>query len=220
MKKTIYAAFIFAAIGMTACGEQEEKAEGTTDQDATEVTTENYSLNVGESSLEWRAAWVMPTEDGGMEEAKNHTGTINVTEGNVAVTGDDVTGEFHIDLTSIEVTDLGPEDGKGKLESHLKGQNEEKGQDDFFNTNEFTTAKVHVKEVKDGMAHVVLNVIGIELEQKVEVSTSVDGDKMMMHGEFDFDMSELGFAMTEPNPEEGNINPSIGFHLHLVLDKK
>lgn len=220
MKKTIYAAFIFAALGMTACGEQEEKIEATEDQDVAEVTTENYSLNVGESSLKWRAAWVMPTEDGGMEEAKNHTGTINVTEGNVAVTGDDVTGEFQIDLTSIEVTDLGPEDGKGNLEAHLKGQDEEKDPNHFFNTNEFTSAKVHVKEIKDGMAHVVLNVIGIEVEQKVEVKTSVDGDKMMMHGEFDFDMSELGFAMTEPNPEEGNINPSIGFQLHLVLDKK
>jgi hypothetical protein len=209
MKKTFYAAFVFAALGMTACGEQEEK-----------VTTENYSLNAGESSLEWRAAWVMPTEDGGLEEAKHHTGKISVTEGSVSVTGDDVTGDFKIDLTSIEVTDLGPEDGKGNLEAHLMGQDEEKDPDHFFNTNEFTTAKVHVKEIVDGMAHIVLSVIGIELEQKVELSTSTEGDKMMMHGEFDFDMSDLGFAMTEPNPEEGNINPTVGFHLHLVLDKQ
>jgi hypothetical protein len=223
MKKTFYAAFIFAAFGMTACGEQTENAEETTEEETTEVeevTTENYSLNAEESSLEWRAAWVMPTEDGALEEAKHHTGTINVTDGSVAVTGEEVKGDFNIDLTSIEVTDLGPEDGKGNLEAHLMGKDEEKDPNHFFNTNEYTTAKVHVKEVVDGMAHVVLSVIGIEVEQKVEVETSMEGDKMMMHGEFDFDMSELGFAMTEPNPEEGNINPTIGFKLHLVLDKQ
>lgn len=223
MKKTFYAAFIFAALGMTACGEQTENTEETTQEEGTEteeVSTENYSLNAEESSLEWRAAWVMPADDGSLQEAKHHTGKINVTGGSVAVAGDEVKGDFEIDLTSIEVTDLGPEDGKGNLEAHLMGKDEEKDPNHFFNTSEYTTAKVHVKEIVDGMAHVVLNVIGIELEQKVEVETSMDGDQMMMKGNFDFDMSGLGFAMTEPNPEEGNINPTIGFKLNLVLDKQ
>lgn len=220
MKKTFYAAFIFAAFGMTACGEAEESTAETTQEEAVEeVTTETYTLNAAESTLEWRAAWVMPTEDGGIEEAKHHKGTINVTEGTATATGDDISGDFQIDLTSIEVTDLESGEGKESLEAHLMGQDEEKDPSHFFNTNEFTTAKVHVKEIVDGMAHVVLSVMGIELEQKVAISANTSEDQMMMHGEFEFDMTDLGFAMTEPNPEDGNINPSIGFHLHLTLDK-
>lgn len=215
MKKAAYAAFMVAAFGLTSCGGSEETVE-----EVEEVTTSEYTLNTEETKLEWRAAWVIPAEDGSLTEAKFHTGTINVTDGSVTSTGNDVMGDFQIDLTSIEVTDLGPEDGKGGLEAHLMGKKEDKDPNHFFNTNEFTTAKVHVKEIVDGMAHVVLSVLGIEIEQKVAISTTTEGDKMMMHGEFEFDMTNLNFAMTEPNPTDGNINPSIGFHLHAVLDKK
>lgn len=224
MKKTIYAAFIFAAFGMTACGEQEEvaKDDKTSGEDKQEeVTSETYGLNAGETELAWRAAWVMPNEDGEiLDEAKHHEGTISITEGELTKEGDDVSGSFIIDLTSITVTDLEEEDGKGKLEAHLTGTDEEKPEDDFFNTNEFTNATVDINSIENGVADITINVIGMEINETVELEVSESGDQMMMHGEFDIDMSALGFAMTEPNTEEGNINPTIGFQLHLVLDKK
>lgn len=221
MKKTMYAAFIFAAFGMTACGEQE--AEGTEQEgqetNQEEVVSESYALNAGESKLEWRAAWVMQTEDGGTQEAKHHTGTIDVSEGEVEVEGEEVQGTFTIDLTSINVTDLEGEKKQG-LESHLKGTNEEKPEDDFFNTNEFMNASVVLNSVVDGVADLTISIIGVEINEKVDVKTTMEDDKMMMQGEFDVDFSSLGMAMTEPDPENGNINPSIGFNLHLVLDKE
>ena len=224
MKKTIYAALIFAAFGMTACGE--EAAEDTTakEEKKDKKSTKNYSLNAEESKLEWRAAWVVPTEDGGQEEDKNHRGIINVTDGKVKVTGKDVSGDFTIDLTSIEVTDLEPEEGKDGLEAHLKGTSEKEGkkEDDFFNTNEFTNASVKLNSLKDGKADITIKVIGVELNETVELTSSTEGDKMTMHGEFSIDMTPLNLAMTEPDPEapeEGNINPEIGFKLHLVLNK-
>lgn len=221
MKKTMYAAFIFAALGMTSCGEQEAEASNdeATGNDEKEVVSESYKLNAGESVLEWRAAWVMQTEDGGAKEANNHTGTIDVTEGNVSVEGEEVKGIFTIDLTSINVTDL-EGDKKQGLESHLKGTNEEKDEDDFFNTKEYMNATVSLNSVNDGVADITLNVIGVEINEKVEVQTSMEDDKMMMHGEFKFDLSALDMAMTETDPENGNIDTSIGFKLHLVMDKE
>lgn len=223
MKKTVYAAFIFAALGMTACGEQEGETsneEGTEKEEKQEeVVSESYKLNAGESMLEWRAAWVMQTEDGGKEEAKHHTGTIDVTEGNVSVEGEDVEGTFTIDLTSINVTDLDGDEKQG-LESHLKGTNEEKEADDFFNTDEYMNASVVLNSFKDGVADLTISVIGVELNEQVEVETSMKDGKMMMHGEFNIDLATLDMAMTETDPENGNIDTSIGFKLHLVMDKE
>ena len=223
MKKTIYAAFIFAAFGMTACGEEQSSSaeETTSSEEVEEVETHNYALNASETSLEWRAAWIMPNEEGEViQEAKNHTGTISLTEGELSKTGDDVSGSFIIDLTSIVVTDLEEEDGKGALEAHLMGTDEEKPVDDFFNTNDFAKGTVDINSIENGMADITINVIGIELNEVVELEVSETDNQMKMHGEFDVDMSALGFAMTETNTEEGNINPTVGFKLHLVLDKE
>lgn len=222
MKKTIYAAFIFAALGMTACGEGEAKEEKSSEKEEKDkVESVAYNLNAGETELSWRAAWVMPDEDGEiLQEAKHHEGTISLTEGELKKEGDNVSGSFTIDLTSITVTDLEEEDGKGNLEAHLMGTDEEKPEDDFFNTNAFTNATVDINSLENGVADITLSVIGMEINETIELEVSESGDQMMMHGEFDIDMSALGFAMTEPNTEEGNINPTIGFQLHLVLDKK
>ncbi len=219
MKKAAYAAFMVAAIGLTSCGGSEETEVVVVD----EVTSSEYTLNAEETKLEWRAAWVIPAEDASLTEDEHHTGTIKITDGSVTSTGDDIVGDFNIDLTSIEVTDLEPEEGKGSLEAHLMGKKEDKDPNHFFNTNEFTTAKVHLKEIVDGMAHVVLSVMGIEIEQKVTISTSTEGDKMMMHGEFPMDFTALNWRMAAPNPEKpegGNVSPVVNFHLHAVLDKK
>lgn len=218
----MYAAFVFAALGMTSCGEQEAEVSNNEEEVQEEVISESYNLNVGESMLEWRAAWVVPTEDGGLNEAKSHTGTIDVTEGVISIEGDDTQGEFEVDLTSINVTDL-EGDKKLGLESHLKGTNDEKDPNHFFNTNEYMNATVTLNSVVDGVADMTINVIGVEINEKVEIKTSREEGKMMMHGDFEVDLSSLNMAMTEPNPEkpeDGNINPSIGFALHLVLDKE
>jgi len=221
MKKTFYAAFVFAALGLTACtgAEETETTETETEEVAEEVETHTYALNAEETTLGWRAAWVMPGEGDSLVEAKHHEGAIALADGEISQTGDDVTGEFTIDLTSIEVTDL-EGDKKTGLESHLMGTNEEKPADDFFNTGEFATATVKINSVKDGMADITLNIIGTEMNQTIPVTVENNDGKMMMHGEFDMDMSALNFAMTEPNAEQGNINPEISFHLHLVVDKK
>lgn len=211
----IYGALVFAAFGMTACGEQEaeEKNEETKEKKAEKV---EYVLDKDATELGWVGSWVVPGEDGKMEEAKNHTGNVTISEGKMTVIGDDVKGSFTVDMSSIVVTDLEEEEGKGKLEGHLQSE-------DFFKVEDYAKVTVALNSLKDGVADITINVIGIEVNDKVEVETSMEGDKMMMHGEFAIDFAALSMPMTSPDPEkpeEGNVNPEIKFHLHAVLNKK
>lgn len=213
MKKTMYAALIFAAFGMTACGGQE--VEDTTAQEETSAPV-SYTLNADESELEWRGSWVVPTEDGGMQEAKDHTGTVAIKSGDVTVDGDNITGTFMVDMNTIVVTDLEEEDGKGKLEGHLRA-------DDFFNVGEYANVSVVLNGVENGVADLAITVMGITLNENVPVETKMEGDKMMMHGEFTVDFAALEMPMTQGNPEkpeDGKVNSAIDFHLHAVLNKK
>ncbi|MDX1652333.1 MAG: YceI family protein [Brumimicrobium sp.] len=215
MKKTMYAAFMFAALMMTACKSGEEtKEETTAEEPKVEETT--YSLVKEESKLDWTGSWVKPTEDGMKETTKNHKGFVEFSDGTVTVKEDDVMGNFTVDMTTITVTDLGEEEGKLKLEGHLR-------QPDFFNVKDYSTVKVDLMDIQDGNANIVIKVMGKEITTSVPVTTKTEGDKMMLKGDFTVDFSPLEMPMTQPNPEkpeEGHVSPKVDFSLNAVLKKK
>lgn len=213
MKKAIYATFMVAAFGLTSCGESEVTEEVVVD----EVTTSEYTLNAEETKLEWKGSWVVPTEDGGQMEAKSHNGTVSVTEGMVTINGEETTGSFTVDMSTINNEDLAEDSTqKANLEGHLMAP-------DFFNVSEHAKVNVTLNGVKDGMAMITVDIMGNKMDQTIPVTTEMEGDKMMMHGEFPMDFTALNWRMATPNPEkpeEGNVSPVVNFHLHAVLDKK
>ena len=85
-----------------------------------------------------------------------HTGTIQMKEGYLLMDGENlVGGQFSIDMTTIEVTDLQGE-MKGKLEGHLNS-------DDFFGVNNFPTATLVINEAtKSGNTYAVKGSITIK----------------------------------------------------------
>ncbi|WP_435579551.1 YceI family protein [Gilvibacter sp.] len=92
-------------------------------------TTTVEKLMVKDSSITWV----------GKKVTGQHEGTINLKSGYFMMDGETmVGGEFIIDMTSINVTDLQAGKGKEKLEGHLKS-------DDFFGVEAFPTAKLAVK---------------------------------------------------------------------------
>jgi polyisoprenoid-binding protein YceI len=218
MKKTMYAAFVFAALSLTACkGESTDTEENNEEnQEVVEQTPTTYNVIAEDSKLGWKGTWVAPTgEDGAMEEQKFHTGTVQITEGSVTQDGDEITGNFVVDMTSMNVTDLTEADGKPKLEGHLASE-------DFFNVSEYAKVNVAVNGVKDGMADITVDVLGNKMDETIAVETSMEGDKMMMNGNFTVDFAALGFQMFSPNPEkpeEGNIDSNIEFNLKTTLSK-
>lgn len=216
MKKTIYAAFIFAALGLTACNSGEEKKEENTENKEKKVETVKYELVNSESKIDWKGTWVAPGEDGEMQEMKSHQGHIKFADGTVKVQGEDISGTFAVDMTTITNEDLGEEDGKSKLEGHLASE-------DFFNVSKYATTDVKLKSVENGEANIVINIMGMEMEETVPVMTKMKGDKMMMTGDFAIDFAKLDFKMFSPNPEkpeEGNIDSKLDFTLDIVMKKK
>jgi len=218
MKKTIYAAFVFAALGLTACNSGEEKKEENTENAENKeekVEAIEYNIVASESKIDWKGTWVAPGEDGEMKEMKNHEGHVKFSDGSVTKKGDDVSGSFTIDMTTITNEDLGEEDGKSKLEGHLKSE-------DFFNVSKYATAGVQLKSIENGDANIVISVMGMEMEETVPVMTKTKDGKMMITGDFTVDFAKLGFDMFTPNPEkpeEGNISPKLDFSLDVVMKR-
>jgi len=215
MKKAVYAAFMVAAFGLTSCGGAEEVVEEEVVVE--EVVTSEYMLNTEETKLGWKGSWAVPGEDGTPMDVEFHNGGISVTEGMVSVTGEEVTGAFTIDMSTITNEDLAEDSVKqGELVGHLMAP-------DFFNVTDFAKVGVALNGVKDGMAMITVDIMGNKMDQTVPVTTAMEGDKMMMHGEFPLDFTALNWRMATPDPakpEGGNVNPVVNFQLHAVLDKK
>ncbi len=85
-----------------------------------------------------------------------HHGTIELKEGHLLMDGDEIIGgQFVMDMTTIEVTDLTGE-MKGKLEGHLNS-------DDFFGSNNFPTSTLVIKKAnKKGNQYEVTGEITIK----------------------------------------------------------
>jgi polyisoprenoid-binding protein YceI len=221
MKKTMYAAFVFAALSLTACKGESNDAEGgeekkeTVQEEEKEMST-TYNVVAEDSKIGWKGTWIAPTgEDGAMEEQKNHTGTVQITEGSVTKKGEKTMGNFVIDMTTINNTDLTEADGKPKLEGHLASE-------DFFNVEEYAKVNVALNSIKNGMAEITIDVMGMKMDETVAVETVKEGDKMMINGSFSIDFSALEFQMFSPNPEkpeEGHIDTSLDFNLKATLKK-
>ncbi len=127
--------FLALALFLVACGAAPE-GEKVEAQDAVETTepaaaAATLAVNTAASTINWIGAKFTGDQ---------HTGTINVSKGELAVEGGQlVGGSFVIDMTSIKNTDL-PEDKQGDLVGHLSDS-------DFFEVNNFPEATFEIAEV-------------------------------------------------------------------------
>lgn len=96
----------------------------------TNIEKETKEIKTDESKVVWK----------GYKVTGSHEGTIAIQSGNLVFEEDKlVGGEFVIDMTTINSTDLQGE-YKGKLDGHLKS-------DDFFGVTNHPTASLVFKEV-------------------------------------------------------------------------
>lgn len=92
---------------------------------------EMKTIKTSESAANWT----------GKKFGGSHTGTIKLSSGTLEFEDSDlVGGNFVIDMSSIDVTDLTGEN-KGKLEGHLESE-------DFFNTQSHPKATLNFTDVK------------------------------------------------------------------------
>lgn len=83
----------------------------------------SYPLSLGESLITWKVDYSIGT--------KGHTGTLRFISGNVVFRDGSIQGgNFVIDMNSVHVTDMKPDDGGKDLEKHLKDN-------DFLSTSDY-----------------------------------------------------------------------------------
>lgn len=144
MKKVnLVMAVLFVGLLLTGCNSEkkEKESENATSENA--VVEETASSLSGGFVVDSDASylnWV------GSKPGGSHNGTIVVESGDMTFEGGNlVSGQFNIDMTSIDVADL---EGKGKmdLENHLKGTVEGK-ENHFFNVAKYPKSSFKITSV-------------------------------------------------------------------------
>ncbi|MCI5080900.1 MAG: YceI family protein [Saprospiraceae bacterium] len=166
-----------ATVLFTACGGSPE-GQKVTSEDAVDVKAEQtaaaaeYNVSLDESMINWTGAKF---------SGDQHTGYLKLSSGKLMVeNGNIVGGSFIVDMNSLTDTDLSPDDGKAKLEGHLKS-------DDFFHVEEFPTGKFEIAEVNkiDGnpdATHEIkgnLTLKGATKSITIPANVQMKGDKIM-----------------------------------------
>jgi len=132
-----FGVFVFLIASIASCkGDKGAKADVSAKATKAAEKGKSYTVNSATSKVLWE----------GSKPAGAHNGSLNVSNGNVAVAAGNITGgSFTLDMTSINVLDL-EGDQKAYLESHLKGSTD-KNADDFFNVSKYPTAKFDITKV-------------------------------------------------------------------------
>lgn len=183
MKKTIFNLFIIATIaaGTVACknDKKNQVQPGEAEQAATAgEESRQYQIDTTESTITWR----------GTKPTGEHRGTIDIESGSFTATEEEIeSGKVTIDMTSINVTDEGIEEkDKRNLENHLKGTVEGK-ETDFFNVNEYPTARFEITGVteKEGKKYLQGNLTIKDETKNIEfpVNTSIDENELTLESE-------------------------------------
>ncbi len=138
MKKRIATIFTIAALVISANGCKDKAKEANTKEAETvataEASSEKYTANIAESTIEWK----------GFKPTGTHNGTINIENGVFNVTDGKInSGTFLIDMKSIEVADIPKEDEyNGKLTGHLKSA-------DFFDVEKHPSSAFEITGISE-----------------------------------------------------------------------
>ncbi|MDT0556767.1 YceI family protein [Patiriisocius hiemis] len=221
MKKQILsiAAILCVAIVMTSCKDNKKEATTTEEKEVAEVdaTAVDYKVNTEKSTIMWK----------GEKPTGTHYGTIDLSEGIVAVNNGAVEGgKFTIDMTSIVSLDL---EGKGKesLESHLMGTVEGK-EGDFFNVNKYPTATFELTGIseKEGKTMVSGNLTIKDKTNNIEFPAAVSftGNEMsLLSEEFAIDRTKwdvnYGSKSVFDNLGDKFINDDMEIQIELYATK-
>ncbi|RZT00222.1 YceI family protein [Aquimarina brevivitae] len=181
MKTRVGNLLVIAAILLTAIScknEKKNEAEVSDAEEVKEAPVEAVVFTVDPAAS--MVAWT------GSKPTGEHTGTINVAKGSVTTKyGKVESGDFTIDMTSIEVTDL-EGDEKASLEGHLKGEGEGK-EDHFFNVAEYPTAKFEITGIteNEGKAMIKGNLTlkGKSKNISFPATSTINGDMMELTSE-------------------------------------
>ncbi len=179
MKNRILTFFMAATLGLTVSCKNDKTSEAGEAAEVQEASAEavTYNVDAANSKIEWS----------GSKPTGKHTGTIAISDGTVAVKGDQLeSGKFVIDMNSIVVTDLTGEEKQG-LEAHLKGTGKPGAEDEFFNVKKYPTGNFELTKAvtENGKTNVEGNLTlkGVTKNVKFPATVAVNGDTVTITSE-------------------------------------
>ena len=176
------------ALGAISCKEKGADASVSEAKEVAEaaVSATNFTIDTEKSVIYWT----------GSKPGKDHSGTLKLSSGTISAANRDISsGNFVIDMNSLTNTDMEGQ-GKDNLEAHLKGTVAGK-EKDFFNVNEFPTAKFELTGVtgENGTITVSGNLTIKETTQNIEFPATVSfpGDNIFLKSKpFTIDRTQWG----------------------------
>ena len=166
---------------------------------------EKLKLNISKSELKWSGEYSFYF--GG------HDGTISFKEGFFTKTNDIISGgEFIIDMTSIICNDIKDEEANEGLVGHLKNE-------DFFNVEEFQTAKLVITNIEyhdNTHMKIYANLTIKDITLPLNFQAEADYEKQQMIAKFKIDRQRWGIDYNS-KLRDGAIADGIGFEVTLNI---
>lgn len=150
----------------------------------------------------------------GSKIAGKHTGTFNVSEGNVDIKDDKIVGgKFTIDINSMVCTDLLAGEGKEDIEGHLKSA-------DFFDVATHPTSTFEITSVANGNVTGNLTLMGTTKSISFPANISVSDTGVKVFAD-DFTINRTDFGMKYGSAtfidglKDKAINDEVGLKIEL-----
>lgn len=207
-------------LAFTACAEA-PKADNAETGDKKEVATGGgaaWQLDTLASSVNWT----------GTKPTGQHTGMFKVQSGTFNIQDGKLTGgSFVINVASNSVTDLKPEQGKGKLEEHLAGT-------DFFDVAKYPSASFEItsvaaydsskmKSVVPGATHLISGNLKLKDSTKnVTFPAKITLTDAALSAVADFNIDRTQWGMAYGNKEslgDKFIRPTVNIKLNIAAKK-
>jgi polyisoprenoid-binding protein YceI len=206
---------LFTACSNAPKGEKVE-AKDAMEEKAVSTAATSYTVDTEASKVMWT----------GSKPGGQHMGTIGLSNGTLAVTDGNISGgEFTIDFTTLENTDMKSGEGKEKLEGHLKTG-------DFFEVEKDSTGTFSITNVEgvSGNADITHNVTGnltmkgITKSVTIPTSVAMMGDKISAQTTaFTIDRTQWGITFHSgtiaATAKDELINDQVGLVITLVANK-
>ncbi len=207
------------ALAVTGCKNEGKKAKTKEAKETKQanIEAEEFNVDTSVSEIHWQ----------GKKPTGTHTGTIKVSKGSFSANDSIIeSGNFVIDMQSIEVTDLEGKDKKD-LEAHLMGTVEGK-EGDFFNAEKYPEATFEITDVteENGQSMLSGNLTIKEETKNITFPVSIDhrGDEVEISTEeFSIDRTNwnVNFGSKSVFDDLGDnfVNDNIELRIKIVAKK-
>lgn len=178
-----------------------------------------YLVNTDQSTVHWTGYYLFSFGE--------HNGSIRISKGELTASDDQLlSGNFEIDMTSIQDLDMPKDDGAKDLEEHLKS-------DDFFSISKFPTANFEItkaEKIKHDVGQPNYEVTGIMTLKGTKNTVifpafvSISNNTVTAKAKFKFDRTKWDIRYNSgkffSDIGDGAISDAIGIELNLQATVK